>query len=71
MHVELSKILIKSFKLFDNNNAGLLSADKLFFALGGELGKWRKYLARFDKDKDGNITFDEFKRIMLNSENDH
>jgi calcium-dependent protein kinase len=56
--------LEKTFKLLDIENSGFLSGEKLFTILGGDLPKWKKLIQKYDKDKDGQITFEEFKKIF-------
>lgn len=67
-----SKELKEAFDMYDLDKNGLISATELHAVLKrlGEkcsLGDCRKMIGQVDKDGDGNVNFEEFKKMMSNS----
>ncbi|KAB5516692.1 hypothetical protein DKX38_027340 [Salix brachista] len=63
------KELRDAFDLYDKNKNGLISADELhsvmrMLGLKCSLGDCRKMIREVDQDGDGNVNFEEFKKMM-------
>ena len=60
--------LIATFKMFDIDNSGSISVDEVKMILG--VGKkfsdtvWEQVISEVDQNKDGQISFDEFEKMM-------
>ncbi|KAG6743215.1 calcium-binding protein CML24-like [Populus alba x Populus x berolinensis] len=64
-----SKELRDAFDLYDKNKNGLISADELhsvmkMLGLKCSLSDCRKMIREVDQDGDGNVNFEEFKKMM-------
>ena len=75
--VDKKEILTESnlkyaFKFLDHNNSGKLNVDKIAFAFMNQENKMfeiaiSKDISDVDGDGDGQITFNEFKKLMFNN----
>lgn len=69
-----NKELKDAFEMYDLDNNGLISAKELHSVLKrlGEkcsLSDCRRMISRVDKDGDGNVNFEEFKKMMTTNAN--
>ncbi|MBA0578549.1 probable calcium-binding protein CML23 [Gossypium raimondii] len=69
-----NKELKDAFDMYDLDKNGLISANELHAVLKrlGEkcsLSDCRRMISQVDKDGDGNVNFDEFKKMMTNASN--
>lgn len=56
--------------MFDQDGGGSISHDELKAVLGGSKSKmdekyWKEMIAEVDENGDGEIDFDEFKKMMM------
>ena len=56
--------LKSAFNKFDRDSSGKLSVDELIYLLGDDMDLIVKLLAKVDTNKDGEVSYDEFKKLM-------
>ncbi len=67
------KRLEQAFKLFDKDNDGMISAKEIRNVLGRDCDysadAWKNIINEVDINGDGEVSLEEFKKIMMNSVN--
>ena len=56
--------LEKAFKMFDKDGNGLLSIAEIVEVFGGDASYWTKIIEEVDANNDGEVDFEEFKKLM-------
>ena len=56
--------LEKAFKMFDKDGNGYLSIAEIIEVFGGDEAYWKKIIEEVDHNNDGEVDFNEFKKIM-------
>ena len=56
--------LEKAFKMFDKDGNGLLSIPEIIEVFGGDANYWTKIIEEVDSNNDGEVDFNEFKKLM-------
>lgn len=67
------KRLEQAFKMFDKDNDGMISAKEIKNVLGKDaeisIDIWKNIIQEVDINGDGQVSLEEFKKIMMNSIN--
>ena len=56
--------LQKAFRMLDKDNSGSISLEEIRHIFGGEESKWKRIINEVDLNNDGEIDFEEFKKMM-------
>ena len=57
--------LRKAFDMFDKDGSGAIDLDEIKVYFGGNDKSWKKVLKDIDLNGDGQVDFEEFKKMMI------